>query len=261
MIFRRPSFIYTLIVSCPSVLFYGTVAILFGPIDFLFFSHRRPGPVGLWVKTRWFGWMFRAHSLCLHVTGPGSKKLSEMKGCIFVSNHQSAIDILIQARLLPQNAHFIAKKELLWIPIFGYAARVVGTIFIDRLKGSRQKSLTHILDFLQRGDSLIIYPEGTRSRDGKLKTFKRGAFVMAIKAKAQIVPMTIFDSRFLCPKGRLSVEPGDIHVYVDEPIDASSYDFESRAELTDRVHSLIEKRLENWESPERDKVFDHFERT
>ena len=241
--FKRPSFFYTLLVTIPSVLFFGSVAILLGPLDFVLFPERRPGPIGLWVKKGWSRWMLKSHGLEIKVTGPGAKNLSKLKSAVFVSNHQSAIDILAHTLILPSNAHFVAKKELLWIPVFGWGARVVGTIFIDRKKGARENSLKAVADQLKNGNSVILYPEGTRSSDAKLKEFKRGAAVMAIEAKVPIVPMTIFNSGKLCPKKRLSIEPGQIWIYVDEPIDTNNLSENDRFELTKNIQAIIQEHL------------------
>lgn len=246
--FKRPSFFYTLLVTFPSVLFYGVVAIFLGPFDFVLFPGRRPGPIGLWVKKSWSRWMLRAQGLEIKVLGPGAKLISSLKSAVFVSNHQSAIDILAHIMILPSNAHFVAKKELLWIPVFGWGARVVGTIFIDRKKGARESSLQGVSDQLKNGNSVILYPEGTRSSDGRLKEFKRGAAVMAIAAQVPVVPMTIFNTGRLCPKKRLSIEPGEIWIYVDEPIETMGLSENDRFELTQKIQNIIQERLQ--ESPQ-----------
>jgi 1-acyl-sn-glycerol-3-phosphate acyltransferase len=187
--------------------------------------------------------MLKSHGLSIKVEGPGAQIIESLRSAVFVSNHQSAVDILAHVMILPANAHFVAKKELFWIPVFGWGARVVGTIFIDRKKGARENSLKGVTAQLKEGNSVILYPEGTRSPDGQLKDFKRGAAVMAIEAQVPIVPMTIFNSGKLCPKKGLSIAPGEIRIYIDEPIETKNLTEEDRFVLTSKLHQIIENRL------------------
>ena len=162
---------------------------------------------------------------------------------IFASNHQSALDIPVQVACLPPHTVFIAKKELSCLPIFGWAAALAGTLFVDRAKGTQNKALKQVKKLLGAGISMIVYPEGTRSRTKELLPFKRGAFVMAISAQVPVVPLTILNSGILCPKNKLFVHPGVIKIVVDKPIETKGMTIEQRFELSDRVHKLISSRL------------------
>jgi 1-acyl-sn-glycerol-3-phosphate acyltransferase len=191
--------------------------------------------------------MLWSHGIRLEISGPGAKHLNNFKGVIFVSNHQSIVDIFIGSKIFPRVTSFIAKKELKLIPIFGWAAAVVGVLFIDRARGAQNKSLSSVGDLLRCGFNFIIYPEGTRSPDGKILPFKRGAFVMAISSQVPVVPVTILDTYRVCPKHHVAISPGTVHVIVDDPISTIGLKIDDRHALSDQVHSIMSKHLEKFE--------------
>ena len=191
--------------------------------------------------------MLWAHGIKVKAAGPAADHLKEMKGVIFVLNHQSVTDIMTAIEILPKASSFIAKKELRNVPIFGWAMKVVGTLFIDRSRGTQNQALSEINELMKDGFNIIVFPEGTRSPDGKLLPFKRGAFVMAIEAGVPVVPITILDSRLCCPKGQLAIASGTIHVIVDNPIPTQGLKIEDRHQLSDQVHRIMLKHLEKFE--------------
>ena len=146
--------------------------------------------------------------------------------------------------MLPKDTSLIAKKELAWIPLFGWAAFIVGTLFIDRKKGVRNDSIQEVNDHLHSGLSIIVYPEGTRSPTGEMLPFKRGAFVMAIDAQAPIVPLVLDGTRERSPKGRPSIAPGPITLWVGEPISTRGMNLKNRFSLADEVREMMVKQLE-----------------
>ena len=99
---------------------------------------------------------------------------------------------------------------------------------------------------LNAGINMFFYPEGTRSADGALLPFKRGAFVLAIEAQAPVVPLAILDTRLLCPKKRLSVAPGTVHLYVGEPISTKGLTVNDRHEFCEQVRNEIAKQLDKF---------------
>lgn len=246
--FKRPNIFFSLFVSVPSVLVFGTNALTLGLIDLFTRSSRLKrgewGPVSTFTKIGWSSWMLWVHSIRTKVHGPGAQNLKSLRGCVFVANHQSLLDIPVLFKYLPDNLSFIAKKELLHVPVFGWAAWMVGTIFIDRSKGTQNESLKNVVDYLKAGISLAMFPEGTRSETGELKPFKRGAFIFAIQAGVPIVPITIVNSRDLMPKHRLAIAPGEIEIYVHEPISTKGMVPEDRVVLSDRARAAIESRLQ-----------------
>jgi 1-acyl-sn-glycerol-3-phosphate acyltransferase len=224
--------------------------ILVSPLDLLLrpwsIARGKFGPFSMWFRERWVDFFIWVQGFKVKLQGMDPVALKSLKGVMFVANHQSLVDIPVLFKTLPQNISFLGKRELSWIPLFGLAAWLNGVIYIDRSKGTRNGSLKDIQKFLSRGISVVIFAEGTRSEDGRLNAFKRGAFVMAIQAKAPIVPVTLMNTHERLPKKELFISPGHVHVMVDEPIQTKDYSLEQRHELADRVHQLMSKHLDKY---------------
>ena len=156
---------------------------------------------------------------------------------IVVANHTSWYDVLALTAFIPGRTVFVAKKELLDVPVFGRAASACGHIFIDRKdRNAAIESLQQAKKRLEDDrPTVIMFPEGTRSRDGKLKSFKKGAFVLAIQAGVEIVPAAISGSRGIMRKGSWKVNPGVVRVRFGSPIEASGLGVEDRNALTKRA--------------------------
>lgn len=236
---RRPNVFFTLIVTIPSVILFGGFILLFG-----IFDRGKIGRIAHFTKSNWSRVLLWPHSVKTKLIGISPEELAQLKGVVFVANHQSLLDIPVLFKYLPSNSSFIAKKELFYIPIFGWAAYLCGTIFIDRSKGSQNKSLDSVVGHLQSGRSIIMFPEGTRSPDGRLKNFKRGAFVFAIQAGAPIVPVTLVGTDELLPKHSLKIIPGEIEVIVGKPVFTEGMNLEDRHRLSDDIHDLMAITLE-----------------
>jgi 1-acyl-sn-glycerol-3-phosphate acyltransferase len=132
---------------------------------------------------------------------------------IFMSNHQSNFDILTLLAFMPRQIYWIAKKELFDIPVFGASMRRGGYIPLDRSDGRKAlKSMDNAAAIIRAGKSLVIFPEGTRSRDLQLLPFKRGGFMLALKAGVPVVPVTINGSGRINPAGRIRLYAGQISV-------------------------------------------------
>ena len=160
--------------------------------------------------------------------------------CIFAANHVSNIDPLAFAPHIPRRVSLLLKKELFRIPILGYGMRLTKFVVVDR--ASRQgavNSLKDSLRYLNEGLSLALYPEGTRSADGRLGTFKRGAFVMALQAGVPIVPVSIAGARKLMPKGTWALHPGEVIIRFRPPIEVTSYTSATLRDLLVRVHAEV----------------------
>lgn len=175
----------------------------------------------------------------------GEENVSPDKPQIFMANHQSDYDILIVLAHIPGQFRWIAKKELFRIPIFGKAMRNAGYIEIDRQHHENaMKSLEEAAQKIREGKSVVTFPEGTRSRDGKIKQFKQGMFYLAIQSGAPIVPISIIGADKIMPKRTLMIKPGRIKMVIDKPIDVSPYTVETRAELIDLVRGVIIRNFE-----------------
>ncbi len=141
------------------------------------------------------------------------------KPVVFACNHASQFDILIAFEVLPVQFRFVVKKELFKIPLFGFALHHAGYIPIDRSGGKvALRSLQKAAGRVKKGTSIVIFPEGTRSPDGRLMPFKVGGILIAIKAGCPIVPVAISGSHKVLPKGNIRVRPGRIKVTIGFPV-------------------------------------------
>jgi 1-acyl-sn-glycerol-3-phosphate acyltransferase len=159
---------------------------------------------------------------------------------VFMSNHQSHLDICAILGFLPAQVRFIAKKELYKIPFFGLTLRAIGHISIDRDDHNRAlASYDRAAERIRRGTSVFIFAEGTRSPDGTVGPFKKGGFILAVKAGVPIVPITISGGRKLLPKQKLVFRRGVMKMVVGTPIDTDGYQLDNKEELIERVRDVI----------------------
>ena len=159
---------------------------------------------------------------------------------VFMANHQSLYDIAALLATVPVPVRFLAKRSLFRLPFFGWGLAAAGFVPIDRIDRSRAKeAFKHALSALDEGAAIVLFPEETRSLDGRMKPFRRGGFLMALKAKAPIVPVGINGTLQVRPKGRLTVEPTRVEVAFGDPIDARSYGVRRIDELVERVESEV----------------------
>ena len=170
---------------------------------------------------------------------------------IYMPNHQSNFDIPVLLGHLTVQFRWLAKMELFKIPIFGRAMRKAGYISIDRYhRESAIESLKVAANKIKNGVSVLIFPEGTRSRDGKIQPFKKGGFVMAIDSGIPIVPVVITGTRAIMPKGRFRVYPGHVSMFIRKPIDTSTYIRETKEVLMESVRRVI---CDNFETSKMDE--------
>ncbi len=159
---------------------------------------------------------------------------------IFLCNHVSLFDIPALVGWLPRN-NFVAKAELFKIPVFGQGIRVLGTVPIER---ENQKAAFSSYETaaarIRGGSSVVVFPEGTRGREYPIRPFKKGPFVLAIKAGAPIVPVVVYGTIEILPKGRLLVHPGVIDVYVMDQISTTGLEYEDRDVLAQTVHDKMQ---------------------
>jgi len=160
--------------------------------------------------------------------------------CLFMANHTSAVDPVAVFVTIPRRIAFLAKRELFRLPLIGWAMRLAGFIPVDR--SSREAgaaSADAAVERLRAGASMVLYPEGTRSPDGRLLPFKRGGFLMAIRAGRPVVPVTIVGAERVLPKGAMWIRPGEIRLQFHPAVDVSAYREENRDELLERVREAI----------------------
>jgi 1-acyl-sn-glycerol-3-phosphate acyltransferase len=166
--------------------------------------------------------------------------LDSTRPVVYMANHQSLFDIPVLFVTLPGQARMLAKESLFRIPIFGWSIRLGGFISIDRQDRSRAKeSFDAAVDRLRSGTSALIFPEGTRSRDGRLLPFQRGGLLLALKSGLPIVPVGIEGTFAVQPKNSFAIRPHTVDVRYGEPIEVDELGIRDRAELTERVRAAV----------------------
>ncbi len=159
-------------------------------------------------------WFFR-----IRVVGRGMENIDIARPYIFMSNHTSHADSPALALVIPHPLHWVFKKELARIPVFGWALLACGQIMVDRTSPEKARTaLEEALSGLSGNNSVLIYPEGTRSRDGSLGPFKKGGFWMALKGELPIVPVRVSGSREVVAADTLRIRPGTVTVEILPPI-------------------------------------------
>lgn len=202
-----------------------------------------------------FWWCARTWSRGLLLTG-GTRldvefeaRLERSGPCVFLCNHQSLFDIPVLIWTLPIQARFLAKASLFKLPVFGQALRVTGFIPVDRRdRSSARRSLEEAVQLLERGTSVLVFPEETRSDSGRLLPFRRGAFLIALKAGVPLVPVGISGTREIRRKKSVWVRPGTVRVRYGAPVEPGERTVRERRQLIDemrqRVASLAAVELE-----------------
>jgi 1-acyl-sn-glycerol-3-phosphate acyltransferase len=160
--------------------------------------------------------------------------------CIFTANHASNLDPLALMPWIPRRVSVLLKQEVLNIPVLSFGMRQAKFVPIRReYRESTTASLEACREVLRQGLPLVIFPEGTRSRDGRLRRFKKGAFVLGIEAGVPIVPVSISGTRNLLPPGTSSLRPGEVTTRIGPAVDAAQFTFDRRSELTAQVEALV----------------------
>jgi 1-acyl-sn-glycerol-3-phosphate acyltransferase len=176
---------------------------------------------------RFAHWCARTWSrLILVTTGvgvevSGLERLQRDRAYVFVANHQSIYDIPIIFWSLPYQIRIIAKQSLGRFPFLGWHLQRTGHMLVDRRRPNRAAIFGRASKLMQQGLSLIVFPEGTRSRDGRVGPFKGGSFYLALEAGLPVVPISIIGSRHIMLKGRLATYPGRVRLIVHEPVDTT----------------------------------------
>jgi 1-acyl-sn-glycerol-3-phosphate acyltransferase len=227
----------TLIVAVSGVistLFFGSIAFItgfFNPYSKLINSCAR-----YWAKT-----ILLSAGTRLEITG--LENIDSTKNYVIMANHQSQFDILALYSIIPLTARFIAKKELYKVPVFGWILSTTGMIKIDR--SNREKAIQSLNDALatikRERVSLIVFPEGTRSLDGNIHNFKKGGFIIAIKGKIPIIPVSISGSLNISKKNSFKISRGRIKVFIDQPLMIKNYTYNQRQELINTTRQIIIK--------------------
>ena len=177
------------------------------------------GRLAHWCARTWSRLILLTTGVDVEVTG--LERLERNRAYVFVANHQSIYDIPIIFWSLPYQIRIIAKASLGRFPFLGWHLRRTGHILVDRRHPDRAAIFGRASKLMKEGLSLIVFPEGTRSRDGRVAPFKGGSFYLALGAGLPVVPISIVGSRRVMLKGRLATYPGRVKLVVHEPIDTT----------------------------------------
>jgi 1-acyl-sn-glycerol-3-phosphate acyltransferase len=169
----------------------------------------------------------------------GLERLERGRTYVFVSNHQSIYDIPVIFASLPYQLRIIAKESLGAFPFVGWHLRRTGHLLVDRRRPDRSGILTRWRALVGEGLSLIIFPEGTRSADGRVAPFKAGSFLLAIEAGLPVVPVSVDGTRFVMRKGGLTTCPGHVRLSVHAPIDTAGLAVGEARPLAARVREIV----------------------
>ncbi len=213
-------------------LVWGTIGTVLGLMD-------RSGNGVIWVGRNWVAWILSACGI--RVVSEGVDDLDPSRPAVFMSNHQSVIDIAALVHTIPFGFRFVVKRELTRIPFFGWPVSLGGHVIIDR--GDRPKalrSLAKAADQIAGGTHVIMYPEGTRSPTGRLQAFKKGGFHLAITAQVPIIPVTVSGTQRITPKRSLRIESGQVKIRYGKPIPTKGLTPADRHALAEEVRQAIQ---------------------
>lgn len=184
----------------------------------------------------------------IRVKVKGLSNIDPNRSYIYMPNHQSYFDIPVLLGCLEVQFRWLAKVELFSIPIFGRAMQVAGYISIDRSdRKSAFRSLSKAAQTIRSGVSVVIFPEGTRTKDGTIGPFKKGGFVLAIDSIAPIVPVVIHGTREIMSRDRLTITPRDVVLEIRPPIETAGYTRKTKDELMEKVRQSICKSFDRGE--------------
>ncbi len=219
-----------------TTIFWGLIAI------FTSFFTRTGNPVHkvarMWARSIMFASRIK-------VTVNGLANIDPTQSYVYMSNHQSNFDIPVLLAYLPVQFRWLAKAELFKIPIFGRAMRGAGYIKIDRYnQESAFESINEAARKMKNGVSAMIFPEGTRSRDGNIRSFKKGGFVMAVNAGVPIVPIVLKGTWTIMDKSSLRINTGEVSLNILAPIATTGYTRETKDDLIKSVRAVIREGFE-----------------
>lgn len=222
----------------------GLVATVVAAVAAIVVSRRDPtGPGVERVIERWSrAWLWAA-GVELRVTG--AEHVDPDRSYVVVANHRSALDIMACFEGIPLPIRFLAKKELFRIPLLAPAMRAIGIVEVDRQArvAVHEQINQQAKELVTSGRSVIIFPEGTRARDGGLSQFKKGAFTIAIRSGLPVLPVTVAGSYEALAPGPGLVRGGPITVAIDPPIETDGLSMGDSSAVRDRAHRVIETRL------------------
>ncbi|HLG20824.1 MAG TPA: lysophospholipid acyltransferase family protein [Bdellovibrionota bacterium] len=221
----------------------GIVATVIGSLLSIFvLVFDRDGRYLHWSMGCWARWCLAIAGLRIEISG--LENVKDKGPYVVVANHQGQADILVISAVLPFPFLWVAKKELFRIPLLGFAMKRAGFISLDRSHREKAiQSMGVVAEKVRQGKSVVMFPEGTRSRDGKLQPFKRGAFHLAAETGASILPVMIQGSFDVLPKGSAKIRSRTIKVRFFEPINSGNYGLARKDKLQEEVWGILNSGL------------------
>jgi 1-acyl-sn-glycerol-3-phosphate acyltransferase len=222
-----------------STLFFGTVVLsilaLCAMVIPFGIGYRIGNYIGRFIWPRLMLWASGAR-----IFVEGIENIDREKPQILVCNHQGVLDIVVLIDRVPVNIRFVTKKQLAYVPLFGWYLKAMGHVFVDR--GNRRRalrSLDEAADRIRNGVDIVSFAEGTRTRSGKILPFKKGPFMLALKAGVPIVPCAIEGAYRVLPKGSLRITAADVHLRIGRPMPTTGLQLKDRDEFMRKVRNEI----------------------
>lgn len=203
----------------------------------------RNGHFAHWCARTWSRLILWTTGVRVEVVG--LDRLEPGRTYVFASNHQSIYDIPILFWSVPYQLRIIAKESLGKFPILGWHLSRTGHMLVDRKRPDRAKIFSWASRLTSRGLSLIVFPEGTRSRDGRVAPFKGLSFFLALEAGLPVVPLSVVGSRHVMLKGRLATYPGEVRLVIHEPIETNTLAGTDPREFGERVRRIVAPEAES----------------
>ncbi|MBN1474516.1 MAG: 1-acyl-sn-glycerol-3-phosphate acyltransferase [Syntrophaceae bacterium] len=230
---------YKWLIFCP---FLAISTIFFGSLTILMAVLANPRVTSFVCGTIWA--RFNGYLTPMLVNVKGRENVVNTQSYVIVANHQSQYDIFVIYGWLGIDFKWVMKQELRKVPGIGIGCEKVGHIFIDRSNHEKAlASLQAAREKIVNGTSVIFFPEGTRSKDGSLGEFKKGAFKMAIDLKLPILPITIIGTNKILPANSMDLFPGKARMIIHKPIDTAGYTDANLDELVRLTHRVVESGL------------------
>jgi 1-acyl-sn-glycerol-3-phosphate acyltransferase len=227
--------------------FLGLYTLLLGPPLIFYTIVSRSATLLYWVGVKGLVFITRVVGMRVEVEG---RENIPAGVCLFAANHTSNADAPAIIGAIPRRLAVFARKSLFDIPIVGLAFRLAKFVPVDR--GNRDAALASVnkaIEYIKSGSSFLVYPEGTRSPDGRLHRFKKGSFVMAIEAGVPIVPVACSGAHRIMKKRSLLIRPGKVTVRFGRPVDVSGYTVDQRTALAQKVHDAVAAQLPDDQKP------------
>jgi 1-acyl-sn-glycerol-3-phosphate acyltransferase len=170
--------------------------------------------------------------------------------CVYVCNHVSNLDPPVVIGSIPRRVAMFTKRELFRLPFLGWAMRLGKFVPVNRRDPNAARASVRLAQrYLRQGISYVIFAEGTRSPDGRLREFKRGGFLLAIEAGVPIVPVSVIGTQRLLPRHAFFIRPGEARVVFHPAVPAADYTPNTRRELAERIHAAIASALPPEQQP------------